>query len=161
MNNDFLKYFNSARLGYLSERENRIIELRYVLAGEKPYTLEQIGQKFTLSKERIRQILNKAFRRVRAKGSVQISRGEIDKPCAQLQKYLEEVLKPQEPGLTERVLLLIKETLPDTPILSYAVPLILQCALNKSSFRAALKEIKANFPGGGQQPGIIINKIEY
>ncbi len=146
-NNNFLGLFNCARLGYLSERENRIIELRYGLAGEKPHTLEQIGQKFTLSRERIRQILKMAFRRVRAKGSIQISRGETDKPCAQLRKYLEEVLKPQEPGLAERVLLLVEETLPGIPVLTYAVPLILQCALNKSSLRASIEEIRNRLSG--------------
>jgi len=142
----FIEYFNSARLEWLSERENRIIELRYGLAGEAPYTLRQIAMDFGVSHERIRQILNRAFRRIKAKGRAQILHGEVNKPCAKLQQYLDETLKPQEPGLKERVLLLIKEFLTDSPILSCAAPLVLQCYFNREPARIWLKEITGKLP---------------
>jgi RNA polymerase primary sigma factor len=42
----------------LPERERRVIELRYGLDGARPRTLEEVGQVFGLTRERIRQIEN-------------------------------------------------------------------------------------------------------
>ncbi len=43
-------------LGTLTTRERRVLELRYGLADGKPLTLEEVGQKFGVTRERIRQI---------------------------------------------------------------------------------------------------------
>ncbi len=43
-------------LGQLSERERKVIELRFGLRGEEPRTLEEVGQRFGVTRERIRQI---------------------------------------------------------------------------------------------------------
>jgi RNA polymerase primary sigma factor len=52
-------------LSTLSPREARIIRLRFGLENGRPYTLEEVGQKFGLTRERIRQIEGKALRRLR------------------------------------------------------------------------------------------------
>jgi RNA polymerase primary sigma factor len=52
-------------LATLSPREARIIRLRFGLDNDRPYTLEEVGQKFGLTRERIRQIEGKALRRLR------------------------------------------------------------------------------------------------
>jgi RNA polymerase primary sigma factor len=52
-------------LSTLSPREARIIRLRFGLDNDRPYTLEEVGQKFGLTRERIRQIEGKALRRLR------------------------------------------------------------------------------------------------
>jgi RNA polymerase primary sigma factor len=52
-------------LGTLSPREARIIRLRFGLTNGRSYTLEEVGQKFGLTRERIRQIEGKALRRLR------------------------------------------------------------------------------------------------
>jgi RNA polymerase primary sigma factor len=52
-------------LSTLSPREARIIRLRFGLDSDRPYTLEEVGQKFGLTRERIRQIEGKALRRLR------------------------------------------------------------------------------------------------
>ena len=49
----------------LNSREEKIVKLYYGLAGEKPHTLEEIGSKFKLTRERVRQIKEKALRRLR------------------------------------------------------------------------------------------------
>ncbi len=49
----------------LSPREARILRLRFGLENGHPYTLEEVGQKFGLTRERIRQIEGKALRRLR------------------------------------------------------------------------------------------------
>lgn len=49
----------------LTESERKIIKKRFGLDGEEPMSLQQIGDQFNLSKERIRQIEKKAIRRLR------------------------------------------------------------------------------------------------
>ncbi len=52
-------------LDTLTESERKILRMRYGLDGYEPMSLQQIGDKFELSKERIRQIEKKAIRRLR------------------------------------------------------------------------------------------------
>jgi RNA polymerase primary sigma factor len=49
----------------LTPREARILRLRFGLQDGRTYTLEEVGQKFGLTRERIRQIEGKALRRLR------------------------------------------------------------------------------------------------
>lgn len=49
----------------LTEREKDVISLRYGLTSNEPYTLEQVGLMFNLSRERVRQIQSKAMRKLR------------------------------------------------------------------------------------------------
>jgi RNA polymerase primary sigma factor len=52
-------------LSTLSPREARVLRMRFGLCGEHPCTLEEVGQKFGLTRERIRQIEGRALRRLR------------------------------------------------------------------------------------------------
>ena len=52
-------------LSTLSPREARVLRLRFGLGHDRAYTLEEVGQKFGLTRERIRQIEGKALRRLR------------------------------------------------------------------------------------------------
>ena len=52
-------------LATLSPREARILRLRFGLLNGRSYTLEEVGQKFGLTRERIRQIEGKALRHLR------------------------------------------------------------------------------------------------
>ena len=52
-------------LGTLSPREARILRMRYGLDNGRAYTLEEVGRKFGLTRERIRQIQGRALRRLR------------------------------------------------------------------------------------------------
>ena len=52
-------------LSTLTPREARILRLRFGLLNGRSYTLEEVGQKFGLTRERIRQIEGKALRRLR------------------------------------------------------------------------------------------------
>jgi len=49
----------------LSDREAEVIKLYFGLDREHPLTLEEIGEKFSLTRERVRQIKEKAIRRLR------------------------------------------------------------------------------------------------
>jgi len=52
-------------LSTLTERESEVIKLYFGLEDEHPLTLEEIGEKFNLTRERVRQIKEKAIRRLR------------------------------------------------------------------------------------------------
>lgn len=52
-------------LGTLTDREAEIISMRNGMHGGKPQTLEEVGKVFGVTRERIRQIENKAIRKLR------------------------------------------------------------------------------------------------
>ncbi len=52
-------------LGALSEREQKILKLRFGLESGKSHTLEEVGQEFNVTRERIRQIEAKALAKLR------------------------------------------------------------------------------------------------
>jgi len=52
-------------LDTLSEREQKVLELRFGLKDHKPRTLEEVGKVFGVTRERIRQIEAKALRKLR------------------------------------------------------------------------------------------------
>jgi RNA polymerase primary sigma factor len=49
----------------LSSREGRVLQLRFGLKGGRAHTLEEVGRKFGVTRERIRQIEAKALRKLR------------------------------------------------------------------------------------------------
>jgi RNA polymerase primary sigma factor len=52
-------------LGALTEREQKILKLRFGLEDGKQHTLEEVGQEFSVTRERIRQIEAKALAKLR------------------------------------------------------------------------------------------------
>ena len=51
-------------LDSLPERDRVVIELRFGLRGEQPYTLEEVGEAFGVTRERIRQIENTTLKKL-------------------------------------------------------------------------------------------------
>jgi RNA polymerase primary sigma factor len=62
---NFLKGKLGEVLHGLTERERRILELRYGLNDGYPRTLEEVGHQYEVTRERIRQIEGKALRKLR------------------------------------------------------------------------------------------------
>lgn len=62
---DLLDYLLSIMKKTLKEKEYNIIVMRYGLDGNEPMTLQQIGDYYMVSREAIRQIENRALRRLR------------------------------------------------------------------------------------------------
>lgn len=52
-------------LGTLTEREEKVLRLRFGLKDGRPRTLEEVGKQFEVTRERIRQIEAKALRKLR------------------------------------------------------------------------------------------------
>ncbi len=65
-------------LGTLSSREREILVMYFGLRGEEPLTLEEIGKKLGLTRERIRQIKEKAIMRLRHSSRARYLKGYID-----------------------------------------------------------------------------------
>ena len=58
-------------LSTLKPREAEIIRLYFGLDGDRPLTLEEIGEHFKLTRERVRQIKEKALRRLRHRSRIE------------------------------------------------------------------------------------------
>ena len=53
-------------LAALPDREREVIEMRFGLTGERPFTLEEVGRAFNVTRERIRQIENHTLKKLEA-----------------------------------------------------------------------------------------------
>ena len=63
------KEATSESLATLPERERRVLELRFGIGNHRPHTLEEVGQEFGLTRERIRQIQAGALKKLRSPAS--------------------------------------------------------------------------------------------
>ena len=66
---DFLKQDLEKPLEYLKEKERKIIELRFGFKDGKTKTLEEVGQVFGVTRERVRQIEAKAIRKLKRRAN--------------------------------------------------------------------------------------------
>ena len=60
-----LKEYTSQVLRTLTPREERVVKMRFGLEDGSEHTLEEVGQSFQVTRERIRQIEAKALRKLR------------------------------------------------------------------------------------------------
>jgi RNA polymerase primary sigma factor len=65
-----------AVLGTLSDRDRRVLELRYGFDGRPPRTLEEIGRTFDLTRERIRQIESQSIKALQSLEAAQHLRAD-------------------------------------------------------------------------------------
>jgi RNA polymerase primary sigma factor len=65
-------------LGELDEKEALVLKLRFGLDDDRPQTLQEIGKKLNLTRERIRQIELKAKRRLARSHNLQQLRGYLN-----------------------------------------------------------------------------------
>lgn len=62
--NESLAYEIERALNTLSARESKVLKLYFGLGMKHPYTLEEIGEELTLTRERVRQIKEKAIKKI-------------------------------------------------------------------------------------------------
>jgi RNA polymerase primary sigma factor len=65
-------------LGELDEKEATVLKLRFGLDDDRPLTLQEIGDRLSLTRERIRQIEQKAMRKLSRSHQVQQLRGYLN-----------------------------------------------------------------------------------
>lgn len=63
--NQLLKEQIAEIISTLSDREQKIVKLRFGIGGGRPHTLEEVGAEFSVTRERIRQIEAKALSKLR------------------------------------------------------------------------------------------------
>ena len=62
----------------LTEREREVVKMRFGIGYENAYTLDEIGKKFKLTRERIRQIEKKALERIKRSKSAPVLKSLMD-----------------------------------------------------------------------------------
>lgn len=77
-------------LSTLTPRERKVIDLRFGLNDAEEHTLEEVGHKFGLTRERIRQIEAKALRKLRHPSRSKKLRGYVDEPRPPLETRAED-----------------------------------------------------------------------
>jgi RNA polymerase primary sigma factor len=65
-------------LGELDEKEALVLKLRFGLDDDRPRTLQEIGSQLKLTRERIRQIEQKAMRKLSRSNKLQHLRGYLN-----------------------------------------------------------------------------------
>ena len=65
-------------LDELTEREKKVLQLRFGLKDGHPRTLEEVGREFNVTRERIRQIEGKALRKLRHPSHSRKIKGYLD-----------------------------------------------------------------------------------
>jgi RNA polymerase primary sigma factor len=70
---------NSALSSVLNTREESIVRLRFGIDDEKEHTLEEVGQEFQVTRERIRQIEVKAIKKLKRAGRVYPFKSYVEK----------------------------------------------------------------------------------
>jgi RNA polymerase primary sigma factor len=65
-------------LGSISEREREILELHYGLNGKEALTLEEVGKKLDITRERVRQIENTTFKKLKTLRKFQAIRDYLE-----------------------------------------------------------------------------------
>jgi RNA polymerase primary sigma factor len=89
----------------LDARESEIIRLRFGLGGDKPKTLEEVGEMFGITRERVRQLQNMALTRMRKaliEKEKQRSQDEIEEELREkkrmevLQEFYESNVEPKQ-----------------------------------------------------------------
>jgi RNA polymerase primary sigma factor len=65
-------------LAFLTAREERILRMRFGIGMNTDYTLEEVGQQFSVTRERVRQIEAKALRKLKHPSRSKILRSFLD-----------------------------------------------------------------------------------
>lgn len=65
-------------LATLPPRQEKVIRMRFGVGEARDYTLEELGEKFSLTRERVRQIEEKSLRRLRSPAGALRPQGRID-----------------------------------------------------------------------------------
>jgi len=116
-------------LGNLPEREREVLQKRNALANTEPATLEQIGQEYNITRERVRQIEKEGLRKLL---SLDYEKAKL--PVNDLQVQIEEYLKTHGGAMAENHLmekLLIERQAEEEKALNFLLGYILGSKFNR------------------------------
>lgn len=106
-NGEFVTYFSLALEEALTEREARIMSLRFGLVDGTPWTLQSIAEVLGISRERVRQIETRTMRKLRYKKYT----GKPGTAGMQMREYLSKVLRPGKAGDFDRLASFVQDDL--------------------------------------------------
>jgi hypothetical protein len=115
----------------LHKAESIVFVSRYGI-NDSPKKLADIGDELEISKERVRQLLNRANRKILVKGKRQIRNCDTLAPCAKLILGIRSAINPEMDGASERVVDFIDEFLYYIP-LTRALNLVCYFSFEQSS----------------------------
>jgi hypothetical protein len=125
--NTFAELFKLAQeeaSAILGERGSLVIDLKYGFAGGEPQMPRQMCPELGITPERVRQLLRRSLLIMHCLGRRQIASGDIGKANARLLLYLEEILRPGEPGLLDRLHAFTGSELACLPPQTHGLPLL-------------------------------------
>lgn len=137
----FFELFSLALEEVLTEREQSFIELRYGTLNREPYTLEQVAHAFSLSRERIRQVLERSLRKIKHRGKRDLKLGKTTGACASLLQYVTQACRLDEQEYLEHIITFTQEELPYLPEQTHAFPLLLSLLFNEADGKQVAKEL--------------------
>jgi hypothetical protein len=131
----FTTLFSRALEENFPERHCRIVQLRYGLVDGRYHTLDQVAERYHLTRERIRQMVAHSLRIIRMHGRRNLAQGNTTRACAALLLYVQQLFKPDEPGYLDRMIAFAQGALAHLPQQSVALPLLvsLVCPLEQES----------------------------
>lgn len=137
----FAEYLMLAQAEALSEREERLMNARYGFTSGVPQTLDTIAQKWQLSKERVRQLLQRAQRKLRHKGERDIERGYTKTACASLLLLLGYGGDLEATEQKEKIITLAQNALAYLPQETSALPLLVSLCIPEKEAKEFLRDL--------------------
>lgn len=137
----FVESLLLAQAEALSEREERLMHARYGLTSGTPRTLEAIAQEWLLTRERVRQLLQRAQRKLRLKGKRDIDRGSTETACASLLLSLGYGSNGEGNEQKEKLIALAQSALAYLPQENYAIPLLVSLCIPEKEAKTFLRDL--------------------
>lgn len=117
----------------LKDRDRDIFDLRYGITDGEPMTLQEIGEVYGVTRERIRQLLVRCHRRLRAKGIRELKKGNMSDPCAELITHTLSSIAQYGDDQNEAIIEFVEQELPHLPVVTCSIPLVCILVSEKSA----------------------------
>ena len=122
----FIEHWHGMLDSCLTEREARIFAQRYRLEEGRIDTLQTIADEEEISRERVRQILNRGLRKLASKANLDIKAGHHDTERAALVYHLRSIVVPDEEGHVDRLVSYLMDEFGHLPPDRHALTLLMR-----------------------------------
>ena len=122
----FIEHWHAMLDSCLTEREARIFAQRYRLEEGRIDTLQTIADEEKISRERVRQILNRGLRKLASKANLDIKAGHHDTERAALVHHLRSIVVPDEEGHVDRLVSYLMDEFGHLPPDRHALTLLMR-----------------------------------